>query len=245
LLFGKVPVLKTASPLRLPYRRPLLSLLLIALAFSCGIELIIYLERPRRTYETSYLDDLSKRYCQFNTADEQNTANAGAYFQGTEIYYRIYEQESDCTSDTAQINRYNENTPSTAAQYLKETKKYYRLTTTDVSKQPLIGRYSSNANVRFRLQSYGGTTDPAVLAVNGISLGTPLRDIRILAAKRGFDRENISADDEDVQKGSSSSGVHEFWCVNFYAVSYGNDASLKSLYSELEPLGFIKIEKKP
>lgn len=220
-------------------------LILSIVGISCGIESVIYLKRPERTYHTSYLEDMSKRYCQFNTADSDNTANAGDYFQGTEIYYRIYEREADCVNETDQINQYNENNPSNSAQYLQETKKYYRLSTSNVSKRPLIDKHASDALVRFRLQDYGGSVDPAALMVNGVSLGIPQRDRRLLVAKRNFDRLSISNSDEDVRSASSSTGVDTYWRVHFYAASYGYDKTFKTLYSDIVPLGFIKIKKTP
>ena len=224
------------------FLQPVLCCLPIMMLFCCGIESVIYLDKPARVYYNSYLDDFSKRYCAFNTADSWNTANAAGFFQGTEIYYRIYEQESDCTNDAAQIVRYNESNPSNSAQYLQDTKKYYRLTTTVSSKRPLIGSSSSDRAVRFRLQDYDAA-DPAVLTVGGASLGVPLRDTGILAEKRRFDDGNISANDADTQRASSSSGLHEFWYVNFYAVSYGYDRAFKTLYSAIESLGYIKIKR--
>ena len=219
--------------------------LLALITVSCGIESIIYLTPPTNIHDTSYLDDLSKRYCQFKTADTHNTAKAAGYFQGTEIYYRIYERELDCTGDRAQITRYNTDNPLNAAQYLQDTKRYYRLATTHIqdSKRPLIDSQSSDSDIRFRLQDYG-TTDPAILTVNGSSRGTPIRHSGIFNAKRYFVQENISAEDPDVRK-ASSSGTNTFWYINFYAVSYGYDKSFKPIYSELTALGYIKIPRTP
>jgi len=210
---------------------------------ACGIENIVYLEKPRRTYDTSDLNDLSRRYCEFDTANAANTANALGYFQGTEIYYRIYERESDCITDRAAIAKYNDDNPFSAAQYLDATKHYYRLETDQRLTRPLIGIQSSNVSVRFRLQDYGTpVSDPAQLTIAGVSQGIPQRDSRI--HKRIFDRENIAIGDEDVQKASSST-IDAFWWINFYAVSYGYDTGFRPLYSSLEPLGTIKLEKSP
>jgi len=212
---------------------------------ACGIESFVYLEKPQRSaHDPTNRDDVSAKYCEFTTADAWNTANATGYFQGTEIYYRIYEHESDCTSDRAAVSRYNENNPSSVAQYLQDTKKYNRLTTSNFTRRPLIGSSSSNITVRFRLQDYGGTTDPAQLVAGGSSLGIPYRGNNISSDRRRFDRQNITTTDEDVQKASSSS-TDAFWWINFYAVSYGYDTAFKSLYSSLEPLGSIKLEKNP
>jgi len=232
--------------LHIPYKKyGILFCCLGSMLFTaCGIGNVVYLEKPRRIYDTSELDDLSRRYCEFNTADSANTTHAAGYFEGTEIYYRIYERESDCINDRATIFQYNDKNPSSAAQYLQTTKKYYPLTTSSVTRRPLIGTFGSNVTVRFRLQDYGGTTDPAQLVANGSSLGVPYRSGNILLSKRGFTRQNIAVEDEDVQR-SSSSNTDAFWWVNFYAVSYGYDAAFRTLYSSLEPLGAIKLEKNP
>ena len=209
---------------------------------ACGIQSFIYLEKPERSgHNPSNLVDLSQRYCEFNTADVQNIAAAGAYFQGTEIYYRIYERKNDCENDRSQINRYNDDNPFTAAQYLETTKKYYRLATNQISTRPLIGIQYSNVTVRFRLEDYGTpVTDPAQLTVNGNRQGIPRRDAGIPSNKRVFDREKIAVGDDDVP-----SETNEYWCVNFYAVSYGYTTTFSTLYSAHEPLGYILIKKNP
>lgn len=218
---------------------------------SCGIETVVFLERPRRIHDTSYQDDRSKRYCHFRTADAVNTAYSAGYFQGTEIYYRIYEREADCQSDKSSIDSYNDSNPAAAAQYLQDTKKYYRLTTSTLATRPLISSTGSDVEVRFRLQDYD-SVDTAQLVTapslgspyqgGGTSLGVPYRGGEIFYSKRSFDRQNIFTDDADVQK-SASSEKGEFWCVNFYAVSYGYDTAFRTLYSSLSPLGYIKIDK--
>ena len=214
---------------------------------ACGIQSFIYLEKPQRSgHDPSNLADLSRRYCEFNTADEQNIAAAGGYFQGTEIYYRIYERKNDCENDRSQINKYNDDNPFSAAQYLETSKRYYRLATDQISTRPLIGIQSSNVTVRFRLQDYGTpVTDPAQLTVNGNRRGIPRRDAGIPSNKRIFDREKIAVGDDDVQRSSVPSEPNAYWCVNFYAVSYGYTTTFTTLYSELEPLGYILIEKDP
>lgn len=222
------------------------------LVLSCGIETVVFLEKPRRLHDTSYQTDPSQRYCHFKTADTLNTAYSAGYFQGTEIYYRIYEREADCQSDKAGIDRYNDSNPAGAAQYLQDTKKYCRLTTSTFARRPLIGTVGSDIEVRFRLQDYD-SIDTAQLITGaslgvpyqggGASLGIPHRGLEILdSSKRSFDKRNITADDVDVQK-SFTSSRDDFWYVNFYAVSYGYDAAFKTLYSSLGPLGYIKINK--
>lgn len=212
-------------------------------AFSCGIEQFVYLEKPVKTADPSNFDDERKKYCAFITADAENTANAAEYYKGTEVYYRIYENEKDYVSDKSAINTYNERNPSSAAQYLQDTKKYHCLATSDSLGHPLIRAASANRSVRFRLQNYDAA-DPAMLTLDGRQLGVPCRSSRIPSDKRRFEPKNISVSDDDVQK-TSSGGSDAFWWVNFYAASYGYNDAFLSLYSSLEPLGSIKLGKKP
>lgn len=233
--------------LQVPYKRCIFLFCCLGsmLPIGCGIESFIYLEKPQRlAHDPSNRADLSARYCEFRTADTRNTAEANTYFQGTEIYYRIYERKNDCENDSVQINQYNDSNPFAAAQYLETTKRYHRLTTNQTSKRPLIGSHSSDVTVRFRLQDYGTPViDPVQLTVNGISQGIPYRDNRIANDKRIFNKQNITAGDDDVQRSSVSSEINNYWCINFYAASYGYTTTFSMLYSQLAHLGYILIEK--
>ena len=208
---------------------------------SCGIEDIIYLEKPNNLHETSYLNDKSQRFCSFATTEANNVTNAGGYFQGTEIYYRIYEWEADCLNDRTAIQQYNKDNPFNSAHYLQDGKKYRRLEldTVDSGHRPLIENANADRVIRFRLEDF--TADPALLTVSGASRGAPRRE-----GKKMFTAAHIAAADKDVQAASSgSSGSHQFWYVDFYAASYGYDKSFKIIYSEVEPLGYIKIDRTP
>lgn len=178
------------------------------------------------------------------TADAANSTNAAEYYKGIEIYYRIYENEHSYTSDKSEINKYNGDHPSDAVRYLLDTKQYRRLVTSEITGCPLIGGDSTNRNVRFRLQDFSGSTDSAMLTVAGSGLGIPYRSGNVLPDKRRFNPKNINSSDDDVQK-ASSSGSDAFWWINFYAASYGHDATFRSVHSSLEPLGSIKLGKKP
>lgn len=214
----------------------------------CGVEKIIYLKAPRKINDTSHLDDKSKRYCEFETADSDNSLSVGNYFKGTEIYYRIYAYENACTSDVQAIYDYNQKNPSASARYLTDTKKYHYLTLNSIgaNERPLLSAASSNRIIRFRLQDYDAS-DKAALTVRsggsgiGSLVGIPLRSNIIPSVKRQFQGATIQKEDGDVEQ-SSSTSPHDFWYVNFYAVSYGWDDGFRNIYSALEPLGYIKIE---
>jgi len=223
------------------------SVSLVLLFTACGIEDIIYLYPPTRTYENSNLDDVSKRYCEFRTADSENArSEAEPYFKGTEIYYRIYESEADCVAATKDIEKRNEDNPAGIALYLLETINYSRLAfqNIDIWLRPLIVKSNVNRRIRFRLQNYssGGTGSIAALTIDGAFKGVPCRGQRIVEEKRLFTGANISRDDVDVVK-TSSAASQAFWYVNFYAASYGYDDSFKTIYSSVAHLGFIKIDK--
>lgn len=211
---------------------------------ACGIQSFIYLEKPERSgHDPSNLEDLSQRYCEFNTADTANATQAAGYIKGTEIYYRIYERENDCKNDKSIIDDYNAKHPVAAAKYLEETKKYYRLETNQILTRPLIGTHSADVTVRFRLQDYGSPAiDPAQLTINGVSRGIPRRDGRIQNNNKIFNKDNIAIGDDDVQA-ASSSGTEAYWYVRFYAVSYGYTSTFSTLHSPLEDIGYILIEK--
>ncbi len=216
-----------------------LSLLIMS---SCGIETFVYLYPPRRNYENSNSDDDANRYCEFKTADSTNSTSASAYFRGTEIYYRIYENEADCSSDITVIDKRNEDNPSGVALYVLETKKYALLGFNEGSSdiRPLITSSAADRTIRFRLEDYGGTADPAKLRINGSIAGTPCRS-RAISGDRLFKNTTIQSSDSDVTSSSTPSLTHFF--VNFYAVSYGYDQNFRTVYSSIAHLGFIKIDK--
>ncbi|MGP1595156.1 MAG: hypothetical protein ACTTH8_07930 [Treponema sp.] len=228
------------------------SILLVVCYFfctGCGIEKIIYLHAPRKIHYNSHLDDKDKRYCEFETADGTNTADVGTYFRGTEIYYRIYAYENECTADIQTIYDYNDKNPSASARYLIDTKKYHYLTVDSLAanERPLLAAASSNRIIRFRLQDYDSTDNAALRMRNsgtsglGSVIGVPRRSNVIPAVKRQFQGSTIQLGDSDVAE-TSATAAHDFWYVNFYAVSYGWDDGFRNLYSALEPLGYIKIE---
>ena len=223
------------------------SVSLVLLFTACGIEDIIYLYPPIRMYENSNLDDVSKRYCEFRTADSENArSEAAPYFKGTEIYYRIYESEADCVAATKDIEKRNEDNPAGIALYLLETINYSRLAfqNIDIWLRPLIVKSNVNRLIRLRLQNYssGRTGSVAALTVDGVFKGIPCRGQRIVEEKRLFTSANINRNDVDVAK-TTATASQPFWYVNFYAASYGYDDSFKTIYSSVTHLGFIKIDK--
>ena len=208
-------------------------------AFSCGLDTVIYLEPPtilNNNYDS--LDD-SNKYLMFKTSESKNVSVA-SYIKGFEVYYRIYERKEDRSSDYSKIYKYDEDNPSVSVIYLLETMKYKTLSLKNVSsnERPLIKKNAVDREIKIRLTEYIG--EHIGFYIDGAKIDTPIR-----SNGKEFKEDDIDLVDEDVQKTSSSdTEKDEYWYVNMYTATYGNDPSFKTLYSRLEFIGFLKIKKK-
>jgi len=204
----------------------------------CGLDTVIYLEPPRILNNNYDSEDDSNKYLMFETSETKN-ASVSTYVKGFEVYYRIYERKEDRYSDHSQIYKYDEDNPSVSVIYLKETKKYKELSLKNISsnERPLIKKHSTDRKIKIRLTEYGA--EDVGFYIDGTKIGLPIR-----SNAQEFKKDDIDSSDEDVQKtNSSSTEVDEYWYVNMYAATYGNDSSFKALYSKLEFIGFLKIKK--
>ena len=206
--------------------------------FSCGLDNVIYLEPPSITHNNYDSVDDSNKYLEFETSESKNTS-VQSYIKGFEVYYRIYERKEDRSSDYSSIYKYDEDNPSASVTYLLENKKYKILSLSNSSSndRPLIKKTSSNKKIRIRLTEYG--SEDIGFYIDGVNKGIPLR-----YNLQKFNKDDISNSGEDVfPKPSSSQLEDEYWYINMYAATYGNDKSFKPLYSKLEFIGFLKIKK--
>ena len=209
------------------------------LFISCGLDNVVYLEPPSITHNNYDSDDDSNKYLEFETSESKN-AGVQDYIKGFEIYYRIYERKEDRSSDYSSIYKYDEDNPSVSVTYLLENKKYKTLSLSDSNSndRPLIKKTSANKKIKIRLTEYG--EEEIGFYIDGVNKGVPLR-----YNLQKFNKEDISSTHEDIfPKPSSASQVEdEYWYINMYAATYGNDKSFKPLYSKLEFIGFLKIKK--
>lgn len=225
-------------------------LILCLLAFSsCGIEEFVYLV-PVDFREHPPSEDPVYNYFGFRTTDEKNQDEAGDYFKGFEIYYRIYNNESVRSSDSGAINNYNDDDPTTAYNFLKNTKKYVRLLTSGRgTTTPLIPAGTVNRNVKIRLIRYTDILPSFVLEdMDGNVLanyGKPLRSVNETLGSDPtlFEFDEIGEGDADVTWSSWTDENDKKLYVQAYVMAYGFDASYKSLYSELFYLGYITLKK--
>ena len=205
---------------------------------SCGLDTVIYLEPPSILNNNYDSEDDSNKYLMFETSESKN-ASVSSYVKGFEVYYRIYERKQERSSDYSKIYKYDEDNPSVSVIYLTETMKYKMLSLKDLSSndRPLIKKHSSDRKIKIRLTEY--TAEEIGFYIYGTKIGLPIR-----SNAQEFKKDDIDLSDEDVQKSSSSSSEEdEYWYVNMYAATYGNDPSFKPLYSKLEFIGFLKIKK--
>ena len=205
---------------------------------SCGLDTVIYLEPPTILNNNYDSEDDSNKYLMFETSESKN-ASVANYVKGFEVYYRIYERKEERSSDFSQIYKYDEDNPSVSVTYLKETKKYKELSLKNISsnERPLIKKHSTNRKIKIRLTEF--TDEEIGFYIDGTNIGVPIR-----SNAQEFKKDDIDSSDEDVYPApSSSTEQDEYWYVNMYATTYGNDPSFKALYSKLEFIGFIKIKK--
>ncbi len=214
--------------------------MILIFLFSCGIEVFIYLYPVEYRTHTPSVDPVLN-YFNFRTTDATNTSEAGAYFKGFEIYYRIYTTESDMNSKKSAINTYNTNNPSLAYNYLITTQKYRRMLTTDRTANPLIQGAAVNRMIAVRLLPYATYT--AGLYIDDVLNGIPRRSVPegINSTAAQFDVDEIQFDDVDVTGTAFDKPTPTIY-VHAYVLTYGYDESYKQLYSELFELGHITIE---
>lgn len=205
---------------------------------SCGLDTVIYLEPPTILNNNYDSEDDSNKYLMFETSETKN-ASVSSYLKGFEVYYRIYERKEERSYDHSQIYKYDEDNPSVSVIYLVETKKYKALSLKNASSndRPLIKKHSTNRKVKIRLTEYTG--EAIGFYIDGTNIDIPTRSNNL-----EFKKDDIDPSHEDVTIApSSATDKGEYWYVNMYATTYGNDASFKPLYSKLEFIGFLKIKK--
>ncbi len=217
---------------------------------ACGIDEFVYLYPVTNVGNNpTDSDDDSYKFFSFVTRDSDNDSEASGYFQGWEIYYRIYNSVSDRSVDTTAIETKIDDDPANAWSEVINTRKYKRMTliqgsdTASLLSAPLLKGTSSDRAVTIRpltLASY-----PAEFTVDGVQItgsggadSFAWRSVTAVKAK-SFDYDEIETSDADV-KYNSSYGTDE-WYLQAYVFAYGFDTSYKALYSEPKSLGSITI----
>ncbi len=223
--------------------------LIVSVVVSCGIEVYAYLY-PVIFRDGEPSDDLEFNRYKFRTSDNRNTTEAGPYFKGFDIYYRIYTNSTTLASNQSSINSYNSNTPALAYNYLLNTKEYRRLVAQDRAYEaPLIPGDTFNRLVEVRFFDYD-TTPVGVYVRQDIpaetiidDFGPPMRSVNgdDSSYPAPFDFDDIDSGDDDVSFTTWDDDADKKMYVHAYVLAYGFDSSFKQLYSELYELGIVTI----
>ncbi|MBQ0050676.1 MAG: hypothetical protein KBT11_01265 [Treponema sp.] len=137
------------------------------------METVITVAEPtvRDNSPTYSSDDYLTWFCDFLTNDSGNSNLEGGTFLGTDVYYRIYNKDSDLISQRDSINSVNTSSNgNSAATRMVESYKYKPL---GLGIKNSIGEYvkydnggyvfvpssSSNRKIRFRPKTYKGSED--------------------------------------------------------------------------------------
>lgn len=214
----------------------LLAAVCVFFSTGCGLDTFVYLAPVRTGTKVSGTDPLAMRF-QFMTTDADNTALAPGYFQGFEVWYRIYNDLDAKNSAASAINTQNTSNPAGVVNYLQGLK-YQRLILDNrpVNVVPLIPSVASDREIIIRLIDFDAI-DNARMTIDGVVAGVPWRSV---SGGKPFSAEILPAD-TDVQF-KTDAGTDN-WYVQAFVFAYGFDESYKSLYSSVFDLGAIYIEQ--
>jgi len=246
---------------RLKYILLLLSVICLFLFnTSCGLDVFYVISAPyeivhRPSYDST---DFSDRYFSFWTNEPVSTT--GFSFQGTDVYYKIYNNVDNMTSEvnTLQSLSNSETTSSTSANKLIDPSTgggygYSKLKVQEYYNEPLIPYTGSNQKVYIRLTDYQNLEEYSARILIGGSDGSnlygsasktiPVRDNRYSFnfGRSGTNDKVPLSIDSDVKYNSETSDTK--WYVAMFAVSVGYDTSYVSVYSNILYLGSVTIDQ--
>ena len=216
----------------------------------CGLDTIYVIDSPTITIHKPEHGNNSQDEQYFEFWTNEGTDVEGFTFQGTEIYYKIYNNSSTMISEvkTLQGQADNSDKSSTVANTMIDSYHYKPLKVAGNYSTPLIQRSTSNQRVYIRLSDYQSSY-PAELRVNDNYLNgagnktIPVRNIDELTFNFGRngpkDKRPLEAD-EDVKfvKSDVDDGK---WYVSMFAVAIGHDFSYANYYSNILYLGSVTI----
>ena len=249
---------------------------------SCGMDVVYYLSAPVTAYNVhaitsaNYSDTTSNyelSYFSFKTSELANKdfteQDSNFRFDGTAVYYKIYNNYSTMNSDISSISsKISDTNESSAATYIVESLKYQQLKASNTNDVPLIkiDNVSSDRKVYIRLTNYhenenslfsarilvGGDCENGVASDSTINLGTPRRasadalnfDFGRKYTSGKYNGSYVYPDKDDVDvKYSSTASAEGVWYVNMYAVGIGTDESYTTYYTNALHLGAVAISQ--
>ena len=225
---------------------------------SCGLDTFYVLNPPISiVHQPDYANESQdSKYFEFWT--NENTQIAGFTFQGTDVYYKIYNSYSQMSSEINVLQTLSNDADksATAAEKMinnttsggygyKSLKVAGNLTT------PLIPAIESNQRVYIRLSDYQNVEDySARVLVDGRYLNNSAGKtipVRNTPDRRTFNFGRNGAldiaptkEDDDVKFSSGMTSTK--WYVAMFAAGVGIDASYQNYYSNILYLGSVSID---
>ena len=232
--------------------RMMFSWLFLLVFFSaCGLDTFYYLDPPISIDfidETESLsNDPSKQFVSFATASS-NADNADI-FQGSSVYYKIYNSPDQLFNNKKSIENINKEYTNQGMELLISWG-YQPLTTDKVDTVNLVAAGGSQeVTIRLWNQTLDGEGNykyPAGIQVGGNDIGIPVRSVdhkffsfnSTVEASSPYSVPVEGQEDVvfDTDFGTST------WYVALYAVSTGMSPSLTPVYSQVVYLGSLAID---
>ena len=233
--------------------RMIFSWLFLLLFFSaCGLDTFYYLDPPiSMTFideATSLSNDPSKQFVSFVTAASH--ADTTDIFQGTSVYYKIYNSPDQLLSNKNNIANINTEYTNQGMERLISWG-YQPLTTDQVDTVNLVSAGGAQTvSIRLWNQTPAPNSPvnyeyPAEIRVNGQDKGIPVRSVddkffsfnSTVEASSPYSVPVEGQEDVTFTTGAGTST----WYVALYAVSTGMSPSLTPVYSQVVYLGSLAI----
>lgn len=216
---------------------------LVLFNISCGLDTFYVIEPPFQIIKQPLYNstDFNERYFEFYT--NETTDISGFNFQGTNVYYRIYDSSSKLDSEVSTLNAKANDVEnnSNVANYLIETYKYQSLTYENNTTITLIPNTGENKKVKIRLSDYQSSYPSEISFSN--QQYKPMRSINgnlsFNFGRNGKNDKKPVADDADFNSSSSSDSKYY---VAMFAVGVGTDAAYSPYYSNILYLGAVTID---
>lgn len=217
------------------------------LFFACGIPVYFVIEPPSSTHSINYeITDDSYKYMQFLARFSASGESSDFLIDGTEIYYRIFNNEEDLTKEISAVN--SANTEYTENGFRKIQDKYLRLkgyASNPADATDILIKNLSNSDRTISLRISDSEQYSASVKEGDDSNGTLLWIPARTGTGGSYGSFNFTSSyypktgDDDFQ--DSSSPEDGVWYVNLYAVTFGHDNNYIYQYSQLLHLGSVII----
>ncbi len=210
---------------------------------ACGLDTFYYLDPPISRHfiddASSLSNDPSKQFVSFATASS-NADNADI-FQGTSVYYKIFNSTSNLLSNKISIENINTEYTNQGIERLISWG-YQPLTTDQVTTANLVPAGQTKV-VTIRLANATGY--PAEITVDGLNIGVPVRSVEdktfsFSSVAQSNSPYSLPMEGQEDVSFSTGAGTST-WYVALYAVSTGMSPSLTPVYSQVVYLGSLAI----